>query len=148
MAKGPTKSAAQAGANWISAMQGGQAATKYKQGVQNYNGNPMAEAAKPESQALYLQNTADAVNSGRMAARLNGADPNSWKQNALNIGAQNLANGAKKGAPKYQKMADKLANVWSQQRAAVQAMPKGGRGNAKARAAAALDIMMDAFNKS
>jgi hypothetical protein len=129
-------------------MQGGQAAAKYKQGVQNYQGNPMAEAAKPESQALYLQNTSDAVNSGRMAARLNATDPNSWKQNALNIGAANLANGAKKGAPKYQKMADKLSSVWAQQRSAVQGMPKGGRGNAKARANAALDIMMDAFGKS
>jgi hypothetical protein len=88
------------------------------------------------------------VNSGRMAARLNATDPNSWKQNALNIGAANLANGAKKGAPKYQKMADKLSSVWAQQRSAVQGMPKGGRGNAKARANAALDIMMDAFGKS
>lgn len=148
MAKGQVKTAAQAAANWQTAMTGGTAAAKYKAGIQNYSGNPMAAAASPESQALYAQNTAAAVNSGRMAAALNAASVDTWKNNAMTTGATNLAQGAKKGAPKYSAAANKLAGVWAQQRAAVQGMPKGGLANAQARANAALQIMMQAFGKA
>lgn len=145
MAKGAVKTAAQAAANWQTAMSGGTATTKWKAGVQAYTGNPMAAAATPEAQALYAQHTQEAVASGRMAARLNAADPNMWKQNTL---AASLSTGVKKGSPKYQKAAEKLQGVWAQQRQAVQGMPKGGLANAQARANAALAIMMQAFGKA
>lgn len=147
MAKGQVKTAAQAAQNWQTAMTGGTAAAKYKAGVAGYTGNPMAEAATPEAMQRYQDGVMHSVTSGRRQAALNAADPNVWKQNATTTGATNLAQGAKKGLPKYTNAANKLAGVWQQQRAAVSSMPKGGLANAQARANAALAIMMGAFGK-
>lgn len=147
MAKGAVKTAAEAASNWSAAMGSSTTQAKYKQGISKYTGNPMAEAAKQESLDLYKSNTAAAVDSGRMAAALQAADQNSWRNNALQYGAANLANGAKKGAAKYQKKADKLASVWAQQRAAVSGMAKGGEANAIARVQTAIHLMMAAFGK-
>lgn len=148
MGKGRVKTAAEAAANWQTAMQGGTAAAKYKAGVQGYQGNPMAEAATPDAMQRYQDGVNNSVSSGRRQAALQSADPNSWRNNAMNAGAQNLARGVSKGLPKYTNKAQKLAGVWQQQRDAVNAMPKGGLGNAQARAARALEIMMSAFGKS
>lgn len=140
------KSAEEAHANWKSGMSG--AGTAYTKGINATTINPMAEAAKPDAMQRYAQNTADAAASGRMASKLMSTDVNSWKQNAATVGAQRLASGAQKGAPKQQAAAQRLAQVWQQQRAAVDAMPKGGYANAAARAAEAIRIMMAAHGKA
>lgn len=148
MAKGRVKTAAEAAANWNTGMSGGTAAAKYKAGIQGYTGNPMADAATPEALQRYQDGVAQSIASGRRQASLQNADPNVWRNNAMQYGAANLARGAQKGAPKYAAKAQKLAGVWQQQRDAVNGMPKGGLANAQARANRALEIMMGAFGKS
>lgn len=148
MAKGRVKTAAEAAANWQTGMTGGAAAAKYKAGVQSYSGNPMADAATPDAMQRYQDGVNQSITSGRRLAALQNTPAETWRNNALNIGAANLARGAAKGAPKYSAKAQKLQGVWQQQRDAVNGMAKGGLANAQARSNRALEIMMSAFGKS
>ena len=142
------KTAAQAAAAWAQAMASPQTATNYKNGINSYTGNPMAAAASQQSLSLYVQNTAAAVASGRMAAKLQAADPNVWRSNATTVGAQRLASGATKGAAKATAAYNKLAPIWAQMQSTVQNMPKGGLTNAQARSSAALAVLMTATGKA
>lgn len=143
-----TKTAQQAADNWKNAMANPATAQRYKDGIANFQGNPMALAATNDAQQRYMQNTAAAVTSGRMAAKLNATDPNTWRSNAQNFGAQKLAMGGQKGYAKAQKAFAMLAPIWGQMRSAVQGMPKGGLQNALARQAAALTVLMQATGKA
>lgn len=138
------KTADQAVANWLAQM--GSATTKqnYVNGVNNFNGNPMAMAATPEAMQAYVDGVQRSVDSGRRAAGLNGASVADWKNNATTVGAQRLASGAQKAQAKYRKKIAPYAAVWPQMRAAARALPKGGLANAAARAAAALEVIMRA----
>lgn len=138
------KSAQQAVANWLKAMASPQTQQAYKDGINNTTVNPMAQAATPQAMDAYLNGVQQSVTSGRRAAALNAADPNMWKQNAVNVGASRLASGAQKSQGKYNNKISKYAAVWPQMRAAAQALPKGGLANAQARANAALAVIMQA----
>jgi hypothetical protein len=84
---------------WLAGMQT-KGSTNYRTGVQNYQGNPMALAAAHAGKwANSIQN---AISNGSYVKGLNSADPNTWKQNALNFGADRLVTGAQKKQAKYQ----------------------------------------------
>jgi hypothetical protein len=143
------KTAQQAADNWAAGMANPQAATKYKQGISAYAGNPMQQAATPAALALYAQNTARAAQpGGRLVVGLNNADPNVWRQNALTIGAQRLASGGTKGKAKFTSAANRLSPIWAQMQSAAHAIPKGGLANAQARSNAALAVLMQATGKA
>ena len=143
------KTADQAFARWQQGMSSPQASQNYIQGIQKFQGNPMALAAAPEALARYAAHTAAAAQpGGRMAAGLSRADPNLWRNNATKIGAQTLASGAQKGAAKAQAAYQRLAPIWSQMSAAANALPKGGLANAQARANAALAVLMQATGRA
>ena len=138
------KTLAQAAANWGTAMAAPSTAANYKAGIQNTSVNPMAMAASPDAQQKYLAKTSLAVSSGKMANALNNTPVSTWKNNAMNIGAQNLASGAKKGGSKYVQNLQPYANVWPQMKAASQAIPGGTIAAAAAKSAAALQVLMGA----
>lgn len=138
------KTAAQMAQNWTNAMANPSTSNNYKAGIQGTTVNPMAAAASPEAQALYAQNTAAAVSSGRMAAALNAVSMSTWQNNAINVGAARLSTGAQKASSKMQSFFNKWAPIYAQASAAAKALPKGGMANAMARVQAAISVMMNA----
>lgn len=138
------KTAQQAQAAWLAAMGAASTKQKYVDGINGFTGNPMALAATQEAMQAYVDGVQRSVDSGRRAAALNGASVADWKNNATTIGAQRLASGAQKAQAKYLKNIAPYAAVWPQMRAAARALPKGGLANAQARAAAALQVIMQA----
>jgi hypothetical protein len=145
MARNPTPD--QIVKNWTGAMQSSATQQKYKDGVSRYNGNPMAQAASPEATQRYLNRVQESVASGKRQNRLNATPADRWKQNSVNIGAAAMSTGAQKGKAKVMEAAQKWAPIYAQASAEVAAMPKGGRAEAKARAARAIDILMDAAGR-
>ena len=136
------KSAQQMADAYKQAMQSPQTAQRYKDGIAGYNGNPMAAAAAPDAQARYAQNTQAAVSSGKMAAKLNAVPVQTWKDNAMNVGAARLTSGAQKAMSKVQQHFQKWQPIYQQCSDAVKGMPKGGIANATARVQAVLQILM------
>lgn len=136
-----------AASNWAAGMNAtGQA--KYKQKVGAYQGNPMAMAAAPAAQQKYLSSVTDAVQSGRMAAKLNAVDPNFWKSQTTGAGATNWLNSATKGKPKYVAFAQKWAPTWAQAQQAAAAIPHDGTlASAAARVMAVMQVMRAAAGK-
>lgn len=103
-------SAQQIADRWKTAMQSPTTAQKYRDGINNYTGNPMQAAAAPEALARYAAGTAAAAQpGGKMQMKLNAANPATWKANATGPGAQNLITGAQKGLAKVQAAAPKVA---------------------------------------
>src|ERR1700737_3502815 len=90
------KPADQITANWIAGMQSGTAQAKYKQGIANFQGNPMALAATDAANAKLLRRVQESISSGKRNASLNAADVGMWKANAMGVGATNLGAGALK----------------------------------------------------
>jgi hypothetical protein len=132
-----------AATNWAAGMGSASAVTKYKQKIQAVSESPMAKAASPAAQQKYLNRTQLAVSSGRMAQRLNAVSLSAWQSQAINIGAMNLANGARKGQAKYSAAAQKLQSLWQQQHSAAQAIPHDGSlGSAMARVQAVVQLAM------
>lgn len=138
------KTAAQASNNWTAAMGSATTRQKYIEGINGTTVNPMQLAASPEAMKSYIEGCQRSIDTGKRAASLNNASVATWKGNATTIGANNLASGAKKGAPKYAAAIAKYAAVWPQMRQASQALPKGGIANAQARSNAALAVLMQA----
>lgn len=142
------KSAAAQNAAWLAAMQSPTAAQNYKAGVQGFSGNPMALAASPTAQARYLNSVTAAVQSGRMAAKLNAVPASYWQSQSLASGAMNLAAGARKGSAKQLAAAQRLQAIQQQASDAAAAIPSDGTAaTAIAKFSAALQIMMSAKGK-
>jgi hypothetical protein len=147
MAKGPVKSLNDYIANYQKGMSA--AGPAYTKGIQNYNGNPMAQAATPAAMQAYQAGVMDSVSSGRRAAALNAADPAAWKSNAVTFGAPALATGAKKAEAKQRKKMASAPALWQAQRDTVAAMPQGHDvASATARVSAAMNLAKQAFGKS
>lgn len=138
------KTAQQAVANWVSQMGSTTTKNNYVAGINATTVNPMQLAASADAMQAYADGVQRSIDSGRRVAALNAADVGTWKQNATTIGATNLASGAKKAQAKYARKIAPYAAVWPQMRAAARALPKGGLANAQARAAAALQVIMQA----
>jgi hypothetical protein len=141
-------SAQQIAQNWQQAMGSPQTQMRYKQGISNTTVNPMALAAQPDAQARYVANVQQSVTSGKREQALNAVNVQTWKDNASNVGASRLATGAQKAQQKYMNFATKWQPIYQQVHDAVAAMPKGGAGNAVARSAKAIQMLMAAAGKA
>lgn len=141
-------SAAQIAQNWQQAMGSVQTQNRYKAGISATTVNPMAAAAQPDAEQRYIQGVQDSVASGRRTAALQSVSPQTWKDNAMNVGAARLATGAQKAASKYQAFANKWQPIYQSVHDAVQSMPKGGAANAVARSAKAIQMLMAAAGKA
>ncbi len=139
------KTAEQMVAAYQRAMASPQTQQAYKDGINGFNGNPMALAATPEAEARFLDRVTRSVTSGRRSAALLAASPTDWKNNAVTVGAPALATGARKAGPKQLRFYQKAIPVYQQMKSAAAALPKGGLVNAQARANAALAVLMNAF---
>lgn len=119
---------------------------KYIQGVQSVTESPMAKAATPEALELYRRRTEESVTSGRRAQRLLATPLSRYKDNAI-AKADRLASGAKAALDKSRAHFQKWAPIYQSVKDAVANMAKGGREEAKARNAKAIDMMMDAAGR-
>jgi hypothetical protein len=135
-----TPDPAQMAKNWQAGM--AQGAGKYKAGVQNFQGNPMALAAAKVADGTYLAAVQEAVSSGRMVARLNAVDPGFWKSQASGAGAAAWAAGSAKGLPKYMRAVQSLAPAYA--RASADAAAATGP---LAKVAAAINALRAAVGK-
>lgn len=143
------KTAAQMATNWQNAMTNPQTAAKYKAGIQATTVNPMQKAASPEAQQLYLMKTQQAVQSGKMANRLNATPMTTWQNNAANIGSTQLSVGAQKGQAKVVAHFQKWQPIYQQASQAAAAIPKDGTvGTAMAKVQAAMQVMMAAAGRA
>lgn len=133
-------------AKWLASMQSPTTTQNYVNGINGYQGNPMAAAAEAIPQ--YLAGVQDAVNSGRMQQKLLAVPVSSWKANATGIGAQRLAQGAQKASAKVQAHFQRWGPIYQQASQAANALPKGGKANAMARVSAVYDILKQAAGKS
>jgi len=140
------KDAAQINKNWVAAMNAPTTQTKYKDGINRYNGNPMAAAATPEAMQRYTDHVAKSVTSGKRAASLNAADPAMWKQNSLNVGAIGLGTGANKKSAKQLKVAQRWQPIYQAASNAAAAVPNDGGINA-GKWQAAVQVMQQAKGK-
>lgn len=131
------KTKAQRIANWQQGMQSPQAATNYKAAMQALTVNPMEMAAANLDKAA--ANFMQAVQSGRMAAKLRAVGMSAYKA-ACVAGASRLASGATKGLPKYTAAQDRLDPIYDQMKQA--SMASGGTPGQKA--AAAIDVLVAA----
>jgi hypothetical protein len=131
------KPADQITANWVAGMQSPNAQNKYKQGIANYQGNPMAQAASPAALDKYVRHVQESVASGKRAASLNAADPALWKTNAMTVGAPGLGAGALKKKAKHAKRMQGWQPIYQQASNAAAAVPDDGNINQGKWAAAA-----------
>lgn len=122
---------------WVSAMQSGTAQAKYSAKINAVTENPMELAAQAVESGKYMQGVNAAVNSGKMTKKLRAVNVATWKQIASTIGAQNMANGAKKGQAK---MAAAEATIVQAGQAAKQAARAAG-GSSMNRIQAALQAV-------
>lgn len=135
-----------AAAKWLAGMQSPTTRQNYINGVNSVQVNPAQKAA--EAQDRYLAGVMDAVNSGRMKARLMATSLQDYKTKAAGKGADRLAAGAAAAAPKMAAHFQKWGPIYDQASAAAAALPKGGKSNAMARVAAVYDIMKQGAGKS
>lgn len=134
--------------NWVTAMGSPATSQAYKAGIQNTEANPMQRAASQDAQAKYAQRTAEAVSSGRMAAKLNAVPKEYWQSQSVGIGAMNLANGGKKGQAKQLAWFRRAISIYPQMRAAARAITGTGLAAAQARSNAALAVLMQATGRA
>ena len=141
------KSAAQMSQAYQDAMGSAATAAKYKQGIDNTTVNPMELAATPQAEQLYLDRINEAVASGRRSAKLRSVPKSRWSNNAKNIGAQRLRDGAMKAKAKVDAHFAQWAPIYQNISDTVRSMPKGGRQASKDRANKAIDMLMDAAGR-
>lgn len=95
---------------WSSGMSG--ASQKYRDGVNAYDGN-IATAAKARKGQMTSNWNASMADGGKWDNAIE-AGARIWKNNAANIGANNLATGAQKGQPKMQRYFAAAAPIYQQ----------------------------------
>lgn len=122
-----------------------QAASAYKDGIQSVTESPMAAAATPAASARYMEGIQRSEASGKRVAKLQATPLQTWKDNAVNVGANRLATGAQKAAGKVQAHHQKWAPVYQAASDAAAAVtgPKG-LATAMAKQQAALTVLMQA----
>jgi hypothetical protein len=84
---------------WSSNLAG--SSSRYIAGIQNTDVHPGEKAAEAaERMVAELQRQ---LASGELQAKMRGYSMETWKQNAVTIGAPRLASGAQKGKPKFER---------------------------------------------
>ena len=121
---------------WTAAAGAGQQA--FTQGVQNTTVDVVGRAIAQKGAAL--AGYADAINSGKWERKLQAVGTSGWKQAAV-AKAGNYSTGIAAGKDKYAAAAQKLQPYVQAGQDMIASMPKGGLGNAKARANAWIDYM-------
>lgn len=127
----PTKAADR----WSSGL--ANAGTKYRDGVNGFQGNPMELAAA--NKQGWLNGIQEAAANGKWERGLRRNPASYWKEQCSNIGAQRLATGATKGKPKWQAFATQFFPFLQQVTDRVRAMPASTYEERKARAVAQMD---------
>lgn len=117
MAKTPQSVAAKWAANLQNNVQ------SITDGVNAVTQSPTAKAA--ENLDAYVRNTMAAVQSGRMAAKLNGVSLDQWKEAFRTKGIPRIQQGAQAAIPKMQKFMTGWLPVMAAASQQVQSMPKG-----------------------
>lgn len=146
--KRPVKTAAQANANWVGAMQSPTTSAKYTQGVDAVTQSPNHAAASAEAQAKYAAKTQEAIASGRMAAANMAVSVDKWKS-ATKQGAARLSSGAANAREAHMRAANKMAPGWQAARDAASSIPSdGSEASALAKVAAAMRAMKQAAGKA
>ena len=104
---------------WASGLKG--STQRIVEGVQNVQVSPTAKAAKSldKAKAGYTA----AIDSGKMARKLNAVSLESWKASTLAKAPQRISAGVDGAVPKMQEFARKLLPYLTQVQAKVQAMP-------------------------
>jgi len=133
--------------NWQLAMANPQTASKYKDGISSFQGNPMALAATPDAEQRFLTGVQLSVTSGKRSQILNAVPVERWRSNAINIGANLLGTGAQRAMSKVEAFFTRWAPIYQQASAAAHALPKGGLANALARVQAAITVEMQAAGR-
>lgn len=117
MAKTPQSIAAKWAANLQNNVQ------SITDGVNAVTQSPTAKAA--ENLDAYLRNTMAAVQSGRMAAKLQAVSVDQWKQAFIQKGIPRIQQGAQQAIPKVQRFMTAWMPVMNAASAQIQSMPKG-----------------------
>lgn len=103
------------------ASQAGSASESYRRGVNRVTESPTAKAAQNLNKARNNYN--EAIDSGRMAARLNAVDISTWKNAASGKGASNYSTGISAGKNKMLAAMNKWTPIRNSIAASVRAMP-------------------------
>lgn len=140
-------SAEQAVQRYQRGMASGETLTKYKEGVGAVTESPMAKAATPEATELYLRRVQESVSSGKRQRKLLEAPLQRYKDNAL-AKADRLSSGAKAAIDKVRAHFQKWTPIYQGVKDAVAGMPKGGMAEAQARSAKAIEMLMQAANRT
>lgn len=126
---------------YTEAAQQGTTKSKYKEGIDAVIDNPMQKAADKDD--LFLRRVQESVSTGKRRQKLLAVPMQRWKDNAKGKGADRLASGMVAAADKVRAHFQVWTPRYNEISQTVQAMPKGTREDAKARAAKAIDMSMD-----
>lgn len=118
----------------------------YVDGINGYNGNPMAAAAAADDK--YLANVQAAVASGRRQAALMAVPVATWKANATGKGKQRLSDGARTALPKVQAHFQKWGPIYAQVSQQAKSMPNNSIDDGIARVRAVIVALRQAAGKS
>lgn len=114
-------SAATVATRWANGMSG--SADKIKQGVQGVTESPTAKAA--QSLDRMLAGIQRAIQSGKMAAKLNAVTLAAWQQAMIDKGVLRVASGATAAKPKFQAFMQEFLPYLEQGRQQLASMPRG-----------------------
>jgi len=128
------RSASEIADSWAASFANPTTQAKIKSGVQAVTVSPPQKAALHLDR--YLIGTAEAVNSGQMAASLNAVSLSSWQNDMLTKGVPRIASGAQAAKPKMVKFLTAFLPHVAAGKAIVDSMPKGTVEDGIARAAA------------
>lgn len=119
---------------------------KYIKKTANPRRNPMEAAAAADDR--FLASVRASVESGKRKNALLNTPLDKYKKGCAGKGAERLASGAREGVEKMRRAAQYWYPVMDQVSEEVGRMEKGGRANAKARSAKAIDLIMDAKERA
>lgn len=140
----PRRTPDQAAQRWARSMSA--ATTNYTEGIQAVQTAP-GEAAARNVQG-YQDGVARAVASGKWADRVRAVDVNTWKNAAINKGAQRLASGAAAAVDKVRAANERVFPMIDQATSAIANMPRNTPEARIARATAYMTRMHELANGS
>jgi len=129
---------------WLDGMASPAAAANYKDGINRVTESPMAKAVEKADDAA--RSYTRVVTSEEHKAMMRAYPLSKWKGQATSM-AGRLADGAKKASPKYDAFLEKFGGVWDAMLEASMANAGTGIAAAKAKSAAALEVLMMAGKK-
>jgi hypothetical protein len=129
---------------WKDRMSAPETQQNYKDGINRVNESPTALAVQDLDKTV--NNFSRVIRSQRYMDLMLNYPLADWKRNAI-LMAGRLADGATKAANKYQAFVQRFIPVWTAMKAAAAAVGGSGIAAAKAKSAAALEVLMNAGKK-